>query len=214
MKRYTNTVWFRGAFTLSVILIGTSMGGSLQTALAEEQKVDMQEGQIPAQQRDGGVEPSNHTALPINLAFSSVLHSRPGNYTFNFGTNSFVPLTSSGALNSVRFTTSGHLTVEYTAECAVGAAAGNTFTWLNIDIEVLNVATGAVIVLSPTNQTSDALCTANGTERADGWAMNSITGLTTSLPNGTYVARVRANLQNGVAGNFGWLGDSTLVIRK
>lgn len=84
MKRYANTVWLRGAFTLSVILIGTSMGGSLQSALAQEQKVDMQEGQIQAQQSNGAVEPNNHTAPPINLAFSSVLHSRPGNYTFNF----------------------------------------------------------------------------------------------------------------------------------
>lgn len=214
MKRYANTVWLRGAFTLSVILIGTSMGGSLQSALAQEQKVDMQEGQIQAQQSNGAVEPNNHTAPPINLAFSSVLHSRPGNYTFNFGSNSLVPLTSSGAVDSVRFTTSGHLTVQYTAECAVGAAAGNTTTWLNIDIEVRNVVTGAVIVLSPTNQTFDALCTANGTAGADGWAMNSITGIHTSLPNGTYVARVRANLQVGVAGSFGWLGDSTLIIRK
>lgn len=214
MKRYANTVWLRGAFTLSVMLIGTSMGGSLQSALAQEQKVDMQEGQIQAQQSNGAVEPNNHTAPPINLAFSSVLHSRPGNYTFNFGSNSLVPLTSSGAVESARFTTSGHLTVQYTAECAVGAAAGNTVTWLNIDIEVRNVATGAVIVLSPTNQTQDALCTANGTVGADGWTMNSITGLTTSLPNGTYTARVRANLQFGAPGNVGWLGDSSLVIRK
>ena len=35
MNRYTGPVWLRGAFILSVILIGTSIGASLQTALAQ-----------------------------------------------------------------------------------------------------------------------------------------------------------------------------------
>lgn len=210
MKRYANTVWSKGAFALGAILVGTSMGGHLQSALAQ-QTVDIQDG---GQQSNGAVEPQNHTPQPINLALSSVLHSRPGNYTFNFGTNNLVPQTSTGAVESARFTTSGHVTVQYTAECAVSAPAGNTSTWLNVAIELRNVVTNAVITLSPTNQTQDALCTANGTVGADGWAMNSVTGIHTTLPAGIYVARVRANLQFGGPGMFGWLGDSTLIIRK
>jgi hypothetical protein len=211
MKRYANTVWSKGAFALGAILVGTSMGGSFQSALAQ-QSVDIQEG---GQQSNGAVAPQNHTGLPVNLALSSVIHSRPGNFIFNFPASIFVPLTSSGATQSVPFTTSGHVTVQYTAECAVGAPAGNTATWLNIDLELRNVATGAVIGLSPTNQTQDAFCTANGVAGIEGgWAMHSITGVATTLPAGTYVARVRANLQFAGAGMSGWLGDSSLIIRK
>jgi len=50
MKRYTGTAWLRGAVILSVILIGTSMGGSLQTASAAGNPFDKLQSQIDALQ--------------------------------------------------------------------------------------------------------------------------------------------------------------------
>lgn len=198
--------WLKSVFVLGMMLVSISMGGSWQSALAQ-QSVDMRAGQIPA-------APSLQPAAPVNLALAPVLLSRPGNFTFPQGGSVLVPLTSTGRTESLEFTNSGNLTVQYTAECAVSAAAGNTTTWLNIDLELRNTVTGAVTVLSPTAGIGDALCTSNGTAGADGWSMNTIVGIHTSLPAGTYVARVRASVENGVAGNSGWLGDSTLTIRK
>lgn len=215
MKCDAQEGWLKGAFTLGVILAGTTAWwGSFQSALAQEQTIDMQEGQILNQKNDGAVEPQIHTGIPVNLALSSVITWRPGNYTFSFGSNVLVPLTNTGYPRSVPFTTSGHVTVQYTAECAVGAPLGNYTTYLNIDIELVDYNTGTVIGLPPTNQTNDAFCTANGTGAVDGWRMSSITGVHLLLSAGTYVAQVRANLRNGVFGSTGHLGDSTLIIRK
>ena len=50
MKRYTGTGWLKGACILSVILIGTSMGGSLQTASAAGNPFDKLQSQIDALQ--------------------------------------------------------------------------------------------------------------------------------------------------------------------
>lgn len=214
MTRSMNLGWRRGAVLLSVMLLGISLGGG-QPALADDQKVDMQEGQIPTQHSQEAIHSQGATVpTAVSLAFGPVIHNRVGNYGFYFPTSRLVPLGTSGRLQSSQFTTSGVVTVTYTAECAVGAPAGNTTTWLNVDLELVNVATHAVIGLAPTNQINDALCTADGFAELGGWRMSSITGVTTTLPAGTYVAQVRANLQDAPAGAFGWLGDTTLIIRK
>ena len=210
MNRDTSTVWLRGAYILSAIVLGTSMGGAWQTASAAEgQTADLTE---PIEGQSAEVVP-----LAVTLSGRSVAHARIGNYTFAQGTNNLVPLTNAPVLfESDPFTTSGKVVVTYTAECAVNAAAGNVFTWLNIDMQLRNVVTGALINLPPSSPNAqDALCTANGVAGGqDGWVMASITGVATGLPLADYRVQVRATLQNGVAGNSGWLGDTSLVIRK
>lgn len=198
--------WLKGVLILSTMLISTSLGGSWQNALAQ-QSIDMRAGQIPT-------APSLQPAAPVNLALAPVLLHRTGNFTFPQGAAVLTPLTDTGRTESLPFTNSGILTVQYTAECSVGAAAGNFTTWLNIDLELVNIGTGLVIVLPPTVGSADSFCSSNGSLGLDGWGMRTIVGVHTSLPAGTYVVRVRANVVNGVAGNSGWLGDSTLIIRK
>jgi len=139
---------------------------------------------------------------------------RSGNYTFAQGTSNLVPLDNAGT-TQLTFSGSGKHVITYSAECAVSAAAGNAGTWLNIDIELIpNIATGVVQVLAPTAGTSDAFCTSNETAGADGWGTQSITVPTPALPGGNHILRIRANVQNGVAGNSGWLGDTALVVTK
>jgi hypothetical protein len=190
-----------------VILIGTSMGGSLQTASAAGNPFDKLQKQIDVL----------NTKVQDNSLL--VVHTRAGNYTFPQGTNDLVPLDDLVAgdppiTQSNQFNAAGDFTVTYTAECAVAAAAGNTTTWLNVSIELVNVVTNEVVTLTPTTGTSEALCTSNGTAGADGWAMNSITGVAKNVPRANYAVQIKANIQNGVAGTSGWLGDTSLVIRK
>jgi len=77
MKRYTGTVWLRGAFILSVILIGTSMGGSLQTASAAgnpfdklQQQINALQAQVDALSTTGGAVQS--LEVPYNLAAGAI----------------------------------------------------------------------------------------------------------------------------------------------
>jgi hypothetical protein len=207
MKRYTGTVWLRGAVILSVILIGTSMGGSLQTASAAGNPIDKLQSQIDAL----------NTKVQDNSLL--VVHARSIDYVVQNGTTDLVPLTDPAGtdpalLQSTTFNAIGDLTVTYTAECAVSAAAGSTSTWLTINIELVDIATNVVTALAPSSGTDDAFCTSNGTAEADGWVMASITGIATNLPRANYAAQIRSSILNGVAGNFGRLDDSTLVVRK
>ena len=60
--------------------------------------------------------------------------------------------------------------ITYEAEYSV-VAAGNTTTWLDIDIQLVDLATNTIAIvktLPPPNGTQDALCTANGTAGHDG----------------------------------------------
>ncbi len=214
MNRYTGTVWLRGACILSAILLGTSMGGAWQTASAADQQVSGQTADLT-----GPIEAPLAQApalAPPTLGSHSVFHTRAqNNYTFAQGTSNLVPLTSTLALQSDSFTASGRFVVTYTAECGV-VAGTSTGTWLDVDIELVNVATGVITPLPPTNGTADALCTSNGTT-AYQWRMSSVTGIAgeiTPIPSAAYYIQIRAKIQNGVAGNSGWLGDTSLVVRK
>ena len=216
MNRDTGTVGLRGTCILSAILLGTGMGGAWQTASAADDQLSGQKADQtgPIEGQSAGVAPS-----AASLAGGrSVTHTRIGNYTFAQGTNSLVPLTAAPdpvLLESAPFTTTGKVVVTYTAECAVLAAAGNVTTWLNIDMQLRNVVTGALINLPPSSpNTSDAFCTANGVAGSNGWVMASITGVATGVPLADYAVQVRANVQAGTTGDSGWLGDSSLVIRK
>lgn len=156
--------------------------------------------------------------LVTTQVFADAIVSRTreqNNFTFAQGAPVLVPLTVAGAVRTPAFNTSGAIRVTYEAECAVAAAAGNTTTWLDIDIQLVDLATNTVVrTLPPSNGTADALCTSNGTAGADGWTRSTITGLATGLPVGSYAIQIQATIQNGVAGNSGWLGDSTLIVWK
>jgi hypothetical protein len=145
-------------------------------------------------------------AGPAYAGAVKALGVRSGNYFFAQGATNLVPLDNTGATSLV-FKGGGTYVITYTAECAVSAAAGNTVTWLNLDIIVDGTA------LEPTVGTSDAFCTSNGTAGADAWAMAAVS-VPIKLAVGTHTLQIRANIQNGVAGNSGWLGDSSLVVIK
>ena len=197
------------------MLLGTSMGGAWQTASAANEQESGQTADLT-----GTIEAPFAEVAPsvaTTLSSRSVYHTRTGNYAFISGPSVLVPLTNTSALQSDAFNTSGRLAVTYTAECAVGAAAGNTFTWMDIDIELVRVSNGAITVLPPSNAPGgqDALCTADGFAGTSGWRMSSITGIAgipTGLPLADYRVQIRARLSAG--GAVGWLGDTSLVIRK
>ena len=102
--------------------------------------------------------------------------------------------------------------VSYNAECAVAAAAGNSSTWMDVDVRAVNIATGAVFTLTPTAGGLDAFCTSNGTAANDGWqrvVVNAIGG--PGMPAGNYRVNVRARLSGAGTGH---LGDTSLVISR
>jgi hypothetical protein len=104
--------------------------------------------------------------------------------------------------------------VTFSAECAVNAPAGNTTTYTDIDIEVLNAAGVLVQVLTPTVFNSDAFCTANGTAGFDGWVRPSATVVGgVGLPQGDYRVRVRARV-NGAAGATASYGERALIVSR
>jgi hypothetical protein len=131
----------------------------------------------------------------------------PGNWTFPQGIVATVPLTPAGA-TSLTFTGRGKHVITYSAECAVGAPAGNTITWVTVDIYLDGVA------LPPTAGAWDAFCAANGTAETDGWSTHSITIPTPALLAGTHTVVVQASVEAGAAGDVGWIGDSSLIVTK
>ncbi|MES2354603.1 MAG: hypothetical protein V4568_09420 [Pseudomonadota bacterium] len=139
-----------------------------------------------------------------------ISHTRAGNFTFAGPGPAAVPI-APGVFQTPAFANaaSQRFLVLYTAECSVDAA--NQGTWLDLDIQAVNVATGAVTVLAPTVGTSDAFCTSNGTAGQDNWHMNAVNAVGGGgLPAGNYVIRVVGKVQGG-AGQ-GWLGDSSLTV--
>lgn len=143
-----------------------------------------------------------HATIKANLA-------RSGNYTFAVGTNNPVPLAAGNVL-SLGFSGSGKWVITYSAECAVAAAAGNSTTWMSLEILVDGVA------IEPTNVAGnqDAFCSSNGTAGADGWFNATIVVVTPALALGAHTVEVRASIINGAAGTSGWLGDSTILISR
>lgn len=141
--------------------------------------------------------------------------TRSGNITFtNTGAATAKALDSGGGTNSPRFYNEANqrFIVSYTAECAVNAAAGNTTTWIDLDIVAVNTATLAEFTLPPTVGSADAFCSSNGTAglAADGWAMNAVNAVGgANMPAGYYIVQVRGRVS---AAGTGHLGDSSLVV--
>jgi hypothetical protein len=136
--------------------------------------------------------------------------TRAGNFTFNSPGPATVPL-AAGVFATPTFSNAAgqRFLVLYTAECSVNAATQST--WLDLDIIVRNLGTGAVTVLPPTVGTGDAFCTSNGTAAHDGWRMDAVNAVGgPGLPAGNYRVEVRAKIQNG-AGQ-GSLGDTSLTV--
>jgi hypothetical protein len=147
-------------------------------------------------------------AVPAYATIKAHL-ARSGNYTFAVGTNNPVPLAAGNVL-SLSFSGSGKWVITYSAECAVAAAAGNSTTWMSLEIRVDGVA----VAPTDTAGNQDAFCSSNGTAGADGWTNTSITVVTPALALGPHVVEIRAAIINGAAGSSGWLGDSTILISR
>jgi hypothetical protein len=142
--------------------------------------------------------------IPVSAAVRASA-TRPGNWMFPQGAVATVPLTTAGA-TTLTFSGSGKHMITYSAECAVSSAS--SLAWLTIEIILDGVA------LPPTAGTVDAFCSGNGTAGFDGWTTHTISVPTPTLPTGTHTLVIQASLQSGVAGDSGWLGDSSLVVTK
>lgn len=135
--------------------------------------------------------------------------TRAGNFTFAAPVT--VPIAAGVTSSPAFFNAAGQrFIVSYTAECAVAAAAGNTTTWMDLNVVAINIATGAVFTLAPTVGTLDAFCTSNGTVGNDGWSMNAVNAIGgAGMPAGNYRVQVRARLSGAGTGH---LGDSSLIV--
>lgn len=170
----------------------------------------------------------NHTTTPSTrtllaallgtLALTAAVPARADHFIAmtrlnNFNTigagGTLVPLNDFGALATPAFAVAAgtRFIVSYTAECAQNAAG--VFGYVNVDIRALNIATGAVTVLPPTNSPGDAFCSSNNVAGFDGWSMNAVNAVATGLPAGNYRIQVFARTVNG---GTGWLGDSSLIV--
>lgn len=140
-----------------------------------------------------------------------VTMTRPGNFTGIGAGGVLVPLTPGGINQTPSFNVpaGGRFIVSYTAECSNDAPGTNS--WVTLEIRAVNVHTGAVTVLPPTNAPAgeDAFCTSNGTTGHDGWTMAAVNATGVRLAAGTYRIQVWGRTVNG---GSGWLGDSSLVV--
>jgi hypothetical protein len=139
--------------------------------------------------------------IPLSAAVRASA-TRPGNWTFAAGTVATVPLTASGA-TTLTFSGSGKHMITYSAECAVSSTG--LVGWLSLEILLDGVA------LPPTAGDVDAFCAANETAGFDAWATHTISVPTPALPTGAHTVVIRATV---IAGESGWLGDSSLVVTK
>jgi hypothetical protein len=140
-----------------------------------------------------------------------VTMTRPNNFSGFGAGGAVVPLTPGGNTVTPAFNVpaGGRFIASYTAECSNDAPG--TSSWVTLEIRAINVFTGAVTVLPPTNAAggADAFCTSNGTAGHDGWVMAGVNATGVQLPGGTYRIQVFART---VAGGTGWLGDTSLVV--
>jgi hypothetical protein len=145
-------------------------------------------------------------------AHSFIAVSRMGNFTFG-AAPVMVPINGASTVTPIFANPAGaRFIVSYNAECAVAAAAGNSSTWMDVDVRAVNIGTGAVFTLTPTAGGLDAFCTSNGTAGNDGWqrvVVNAIGG--PGMPAGNYRVQVRARLSGAGTGH---LGDTSLIISR
>lgn len=143
------------------------------------------------------------TVTATSFASIKMAQVRANNWT-GPATASYVPLNAAG-LTTISFYLAAptRLIVNYSAECAVAAPAGNTGAWLDIDL-IVNGST-----LAPTAGNQDAFCSSNGTVGADGWTRSSISIFFNGV-TGLNTIRIQAR-GNGGATSV-WLGDSSLVV--
>jgi hypothetical protein len=202
-----------------MFLVGTSQGLLPQPASAAGKPFDELSGQIGILQGQINALQAQVNAMAQGASLL-VVHARSGNHIVLQGTNTLVPLDvveGNPITRSNTFNAAGDLTVTYTAECTVETPISSDAAWLSIDIELVNVVTNDVVVLSPSTGTNDVFCTGNVdlTGKNLG-AMNSITGIAKNLPSANYAVQIRATIQiiNDETGKRGSLGDSSLVVRK
>lgn len=150
-----------------------------------------------------------------------VSQTRNGDFIFaidanNGDTETVVPLDNAGLLQSVTLAVpaNARFIVSYTAECAVDSRIPGAS--LNLDIRVVNQATGLGGALPPTNTAGeeDAFCTSDGTPGFNSFAMNAVNAVSVNLAPGNYRIEVRASLPLSQFGELvrGRLGDSSLII--
>ncbi|WP_298235438.1 hypothetical protein [uncultured Azohydromonas sp.] len=140
-----------------------------------------------------------------------VTMTRQGNFSGFGAGGTLMPLKPDGATQTPAFNVpaGGRFIVSYSAECSNDAPG--TTSWVTLEIRAVNVNTGAVKVLPPTNTAGgqDAFCTSNGTAGHDGWATQTVIATGVQLPAGNYRIQVLARTVNG---GTGWLSDSSLVV--
>lgn len=103
--------------------------------------------------------------------------------------------------------------VTYSAECAVDAPAGDTASWVDVDIQVLDAGGAVVGTLTPTAGTGDAFCAANGTLGFDGWGSYAVTAVGgANLPAGNYRVQVLSRTNFNATG--GWHGERMLLVLR
>jgi hypothetical protein len=132
----------------------------------------------------------------------------PGNFVFA-GFQPLPNMTTAPFFNAAN----QRFVVTFSAECAVNAAAGDYVANTDVDVVVLDAATGEVLQeLAQTSGNTDVFCSANGTAGFDGWARNSVTvvgGL--GLAAGFIQVRVRARTNGAFQA---WYGDRALVVTR
>jgi hypothetical protein len=138
-----------------------------------------------------------------SIAGVRATHTRAGN--FLFAGTALVPLNAANQTGIIfNSPAAGRKVLTFSAECAVDAPAGNTITWLDIDVIVNGVA------VSPTAGNLDAFCSGAGAAGpGDAWVRPSIT-VVIPVVGGNNSVRIQARANNGAAG--GWIGDSSLVV--
>lgn len=141
-------------------------------------------------------------------AQAKVIASATYSDNFIFRTpEALVPLTPSGGTTKT-FTIDaiGIYSLTFSAECAVDAAAGDSSSWIDLDILVDGVA------VAPTDniRNEDAFCAANGTFGFDGWGRASITLPVRFTTTGDHKVQVKARLDFSATG--GWIGDTALIL--
>jgi len=128
---------------------------------------------------------------------------RPDNWTAGPAAV-FVPLNAAGATTiNFSLTAPTRLVLTYSAECTVGAPAGNAGAWLDLDLVVNGVT------IAPTVGNQDAFCSSNGTVASDGWTRASITVF---FKGATGANTVKIQSRGNGGATSVWLGDSSLVI--